>query len=63
MRKGGSIVGKIDGNGKVWLGGSIVGEVRSNGDIVKGGSVIGKSQPAGDRRKIAVIYFFGFWAL
>ena len=63
VRKGGSIVGKIDGNGKVWLGGSIVGEVRANGDIVKGGSVIGKSQPAGDRRKIAVIYFFGFWAL
>ena len=63
VRKNGSIVGKIDGIGKVWLGGSIVGEVRANGDIVKGGSIIGKSQPAGDRRKIAVIYFFGFWAL
>lgn len=63
VRKHGSIVGKIDGNGKVWLGGSIVGEIRSNGDIVKGGSIIGKSQPAGDRRKIAVIYFFGFWTL
>ena len=63
VRKNGSIVGKIDGNGKVWLGGSVVGEIRSNGDIVKGGSVIGKSQPAGDRRKIAVIYFFGFWTL
>ena len=63
VRKHGSIVGKIDDNGKVWLGGSVVGEIRSNGDIVKGGSVIGKSQPAGDRRKIAVIYFFGFWSL
>lgn len=63
VRKGGSIVGKIDSNGKVWLGGSIVGEVRSNGDVVKGGSVIGKAQPLTDIRKIAVIYFFGFWAL
>lgn len=62
VRKGGSIVGKIDDNGKVWLGGSIVGEVRQNGDVVKGGSIVGKAQPMKDRRKIAVIYFFNFWA-
>lgn len=62
VRKGGSIVGKIDSSGKVWLGGSIVGEVRQNGDVVKGGSIVGKAQPMSDPRKIAVIYFFGFWA-
>lgn len=62
IRKGGSIVGKVQG-GKVWLGGSIVGEIRSNGDVVKGGSVIGRAVGMKDARKVAVVYFFGFYNL
>ena len=60
IRKGGSIVGKVQG-GKVWLGGSIVGEIRQNGDVVKGGSVIGRAEGMKDARKVAVVYFFGFY--
>ena len=62
IRKGGSIVGKVE-SGKVWIGGSVVGEIRSNGDVVKGGSVIGRAPGMRDARQVAVIYFFGFFAL
>lgn len=61
IRKGGSIVGKVQ-NGKVWLGGSIVGEIRQNGDVVKGGSIVGRADNMKDARKVAVLYFFGFYA-
>lgn len=61
IRKGGSIVGKVQ-NGKVWIGGSVVGEIRANGDVVKGGSVVGRAPGMSDARKVAVIYFFGFYA-
>ena len=61
IRKGGSIVGKVE-NGNVWVGGSIAGQIRSNGDVVKGGSVVGRAPGYKDARKVAVIYFFGFYA-
>lgn len=61
IRKGGSIVGKVE-NGNVWVGGSVAGQIRSNGDVVKGGSVVGRAPGFKDARKVAVLYFFGFYA-
>ena len=60
IRKGGSIVGKVE-NGNVWIGGSIAGQIRPNGDVVKGGSIVGRAEGMRDARKVAVIYFFGFF--
>ena len=45
LRKGGSIVGKIESNGDVRINGSIVGRFEANGDIRVGGS-IGKGNEA-----------------
>jgi len=61
VRKGGSIVGRIDQNGKVWLGGSVAGEIKANGEVWKGGSNVARVQNMTDRRKAAIIYFFGFY--
>ena len=62
IRKGGSVVGKVE-NGNVWVGGSVAGQIRANGDVVQGGSVVGRAPGFKDARKVAVIYFFGFYAL
>ena len=51
LRKGGSIVGKIESNGSVRLNGSIVGRFESNGDIRVGGSIEGRIEKNGDIRK------------
>jgi cytoskeletal protein CcmA (bactofilin family) len=61
IRKGGSIVGKVEDNGNIRLGGSIVGKIEDNGKVWRGGSVVGKVDNMTDKRKIAVIYFFGFY--
>ena len=63
LRKGGSIVGKIESNGDVRIGGSIVGKIERNGDVRKSGSIIGKAEQMSDPRRVAVMYFFGFFAL
>ena len=63
LRKGGSIVGKIESNGDVRIGGSIVGKVESNGDIRKNGSIIGKVEHLSNPRQAAVMYFFGFFSM
>ena len=77
LRKGGSIVGKIESRGDVRIGGSIVGRfeqngdirvkgsiegrIESNGDIRKNGSIIGRAEGMTDKRQVAVMYFFGFF--
>ena len=63
LRKGGSVVGKIESNGDVRISGSIVGKVESNGDIRMSGSIIGKVEQMTDRRQVAVMYFFDFFVL
>lgn len=63
LRKGGSVVGKIESNGDVRIGGSIVGKVEQNGDIRKSGSIIGKVENMSNPRQAAVMYFFDFFAL
>lgn len=59
--KSGSRVGEVRSNGDVYENGSRVGEVRSNGDVYKNGSRIGEARNMGDPRKVAVLYFFGFF--
>ena len=51
LRKGGSIVGKIESNGDVRIGGSIKGRFESNGDIRVNGSIEGRIENNGDIRK------------
>ncbi len=63
LRMGGSIVGKIEANGDVRISGTIVGRVENNGDIRKRGSIIGRVENMSDRRQVAVMYFFGFFAM
>ena len=79
LRKGGSIVGKIEPNGDVRISGSIkgrfekngdirvngsiLGKIEKNGDIRKKGSIIGKAEQMTDPRRVAVMYFFDFFAL
>ena len=48
LRKGGSIVGKIEGNGDVRINGSIKGRFESNGDIRVNGSIEGRIENNGD---------------
>jgi cytoskeletal protein CcmA (bactofilin family) len=59
--KGGSQIGEVRSNGAIYERGSQIGEVRSNGAIYKGGSQIGEARGMSDPRKVAVIYFFGFF--
>ncbi len=59
--KNGSKVGEVRSNGDVYENGSKVGEVRSNGDVYKNGSRIGDVRNIGDPKKVAVLYFFGFF--
>ena len=59
--KSGSKVGEVRSNGDVYENGSKVGEVRSNGDVYRNGSKIGEARSMGDARKVAVVYFFGFF--
>ena len=61
--KNGSRIGEVRSNGDIYLNGSRIGEVRSNGDIYKNGSRIGeaRSMSSSDVRKVAVIYFYGFF--
>ena len=42
-------------------GGSIVGKIESNGDIRKNGSIIGRAEQMTDVRRVAVMYFFPFF--
>ena len=51
LRKGGSIVGKIEQNGNVRIGGSIKGKFEANGDIRVNGSIEGRIENNGDIRK------------
>lgn len=44
-------------------GGSIVGKIESNGDVRKSGSVIGKAEQMTNPRRIAVMYFFDFFKM
>ena len=78
LRKGGSIVGKIESNGNVRIkgsikgcfesngdirvNGSIEGKVEKNGDIRKSGSIIGKVENMSNPKQAAVMYFFDFFA-
>ena len=59
--KSGSKVGEVRSNGDVYENGSKVGEVRSNGDVYRNGSKIGEARGMGDAKKVAVVYFFGFF--
>ena len=59
--KSGSKVGEVRSSGDVYENGSKVGEVRSNGDVYRNGSKIGEARSMGDAKKVAVIYFFGFF--
>ena len=63
LRKGGSIVGKIESNGDVRINGSIVGRIEKNGDIRMNGSIIGRAEQMTDVRRVAVMYFFPFFKL
>ena len=79
IRKGGSIVGRIESNGDVRINGSIKGRFESNGDIRVNGSIVGKIESTGDVRKsgsiigraeqmtnprqVAVLFFYGFFDL
>ena len=51
LRLNGSIRGKIDGIGNVWLDGSQIGKYESNGDVRKNGSIIGSISDDGTVRK------------
>lgn len=42
-------------------GGSIVGKIESNGDVRKNGSIIGRAEQMTDVRRVAVMYFFPFF--
>lgn len=44
-------------------GGSIVGKIESNGDVRKNGSIIGRAEQMTDVRRVAVMYFFPFFNL
>ena len=59
--KSGSKVGEVRSNGDVYENGSKIGEVRSNGAVYRNGSQIGEARNMRDPRKVAVIYFFGFF--
>ena len=59
--KSGSQIGEVRSNGDVYERGSKIGEIRSNGAVYKGGSQIGEARNMRDPKKIAVIYFFGFF--
>jgi hypothetical protein len=53
----------VEQNGDVRINGSIVGRVEQNGDIRKSGSIVGRVDQMTDRRRVAVMYFFGFFDL
>ena len=59
--KSGSKVGEVRSNGDVYENGSKIGEVRSSGAVYRNGSQIGEARNMRDPRKVAVIYFFGFF--
>ena len=59
--KSGSQIGEVRSNGDVYENGSKIGEIRSNGAVYKGGSQIGEARNMRDPKKVAVIYFFGFF--
>ncbi len=59
--KSGSKVGEVRSNGDVYENGSKIGEIRSNGAVYRNGSQIGEARNMRDPRKVAVIYFFGFF--
>lgn len=59
--KNGSQIGEVRSNGAIYENGSQIGEVRSNGAIYRKGSQIGEARNMSDARKVAVIYFFGFF--
>ncbi len=42
-------------------GGSIVGKIESNGDVRINGSIIGRAEQMTDVRRVAVMYFFPFF--
>ena len=63
IRKNGSIIGRVESNGDVRLNGSIIGRVENNGDIRYNGSIIGRAEQMTNKRRIAVMYFFGFFKL
>ena len=59
--KSGSQIGEIRSNGDVYERGSKIGEIRSNGAVYRNGSQIGEARNMRDPKKVAVIYFFGFF--
>ena len=59
--KSGSQIGEVRSNGDVYERGSKIGEVRSNGAVYRSGSQIGEARNMSDPKKVAVIYFFGFF--
>ena len=59
--KSGSKVGEVRSNGDVYENGSKIGEVRSSGAVYRNGSQIGEARNMRDPKKVAVIYFFGFF--
>ena len=63
IRKGGSIVGRIESNGDVPNNGSIVGKIESNRDVRKNGSIIGRAEQMTNPRQVAVLFFYDFFDL
>ena len=61
VRINGSIVGRFESNGDIRVGGSIEGRIEKNGDIRKNGSIIGRAEQMTDVRRVAVMYFFPFF--
>ena len=59
--KSGSQIGEVRSNGDVYERGSKIGEIRSNGAVYRNGSQIGEARNMRDPKKVAVIYFFGFF--
>ena len=59
--KSGSKVGEVRSNGDVYENGSKIGEIRSSGAVYRNGSQIGEARNMRDPKKVAVIYFFGFF--
>ena len=59
--KSGSQVGEVRSNGDVYEGGRQIGEIRSSGAVYRSGSQIGEARNMRDPKKVAVIYFFGFF--
>lgn len=59
IRRGGSVAGKIDAGGNVRIRGRVVGRVEDSGDVRRKGSVIGSARGL-NRSQTAALFFFDF---